>query len=145
MSPFNEAVPFSCRVFCAAHHDEIIPPRLQRRIKDRLVQHSPLTNCGVEGAITVVVFVMRFCTVGLTFFRSGACGLSVPAARRAASRQTRRVSAGPATAACRLLRRVSARHSRDSYFRHNGEGSQCVEKLFVLFVWPNPEPNNFIG
>src|SRR5436309_5236711 len=41
-----------------------------------------------------------------TFFRSGACGLSVPAARREASREPRRVSAGPATAARRLLRRV---------------------------------------
>ena len=37
----------------------------------------------------------------------------VPAARRAASRGTRRASAGPATAACRLLRRVGQRSSPD--------------------------------
>src|SRR4051794_2094946 len=43
---------------------------------------------------------------GPTFFHSGACGLSVPARDALASREPRRVSAGPATAACRLLRRV---------------------------------------
>src|SRR2546423_1728670 len=44
--------------------------------------------------------------VRLTFLRSGACGLSVPAARRAASCEPSRGSGGPATAARRLLRGV---------------------------------------
>src|SRR2546423_5420190 len=39
--------------------------------------------------------------VRLTFLRSGACGLSVPAARRAASREPSRGSGGAATAARR--------------------------------------------
>src|SRR2546423_14122406 len=47
--------------------------------------------------------------VRLTFLRSGACGLSVPAARRAASCEPSRGSGGPATAARRLLRGGSPR------------------------------------
>src|SRR5437660_3562890 len=72
--------------------------------------------------------------VGPTFLRSGACGLSVPAALCAASREPSRGSGGPATAARRLLRGVGqpSRGRVCSTLRSPGIGERGGRRRVVL-------------